>query len=182
MTDTSALTSAVCQTVEKYLTANDIEFEQPDDHTFVAVLPGEHRLRTTVSILVGAYSVSINAFIIRNPDENHAEVYRWLLKRNRRMYAVSYAIDHLGDIYLVGKVALKAIDDDELDRLLGTILENSDGAFDALLELGFSTAIKREWQWRLSRGESTQNLAAFTHLMERTADNAQNPAGDASDE
>ena len=62
-------------------------------------LPGEHRLKTNVSMIVGDYSVSVNAFIIRNPDENHQGLPKWLLKRNRRMYAVSYAIDHLGDVH-----------------------------------------------------------------------------------
>jgi len=174
--------SAVADTIARYLAANEIENERPEDTTFVAVLTGDHRLKTNVSIVVGDHSVSINAFIVRNPDENHEAVYAWLLKRNRRMYGVSYAIDHLGDVYLVGKVSLTSIDDFELDRLLGTILENSDGAFDYLLELGFRTAIQREWQWRLSRGESTRNLAAFTHLAEplpgRETDAA---AGDVSD-
>ncbi len=150
--------------IATYLADNEIDFEQTSTSVFTAVLPGEHRLRTTVSIVVGTYSVSINAFVVRNPDENHERVYRWLLQRNQRMYAVSYAIDHLGDIYLVAKVSLAAIDPDELDRLMGTILENSDGAFDYLLELGFETAIRREWKWRLDRGESTRNLAAFEHL------------------
>lgn len=168
----SASPASVIATIADYLSASGIEFERPSDDTFVAVLPGEHRLKTNVSIVVGEYSVSINAFIVRNPDENHEAVYGWLLKRNRRMYGVSYAVDHLGDVYLVGKIALTAIDADELDRLLGTILENSDGAFDYLLELGFSTAIRREWQWRLSRGESTRNLEAFRHLAEQLPDDA----------
>lgn len=158
--------SAAAAAIEKYLSDNDIEFESPVPNTFVAILPGEHRLKTTVSLVVGEYSLSINAFVVRNPDERHTEVYQWLLKRNRRMYAMAYAIDHLGDIYLVGKLPLAAIDQTELDRIFGTILENSDGAFDYLLELGFETAIRREWQWRLSRGESTRNLAAFTHLAD----------------
>ena len=174
--------AAVAHTVAHYLDANEIENERPDDTTFVVVLPGEHRLKTNVSIVIGDHSVSINAFIVRNPDENHEAVYAWLLKRNRRMYGVSYAIDHLGDVYLVGKVALDSINDFELDRLLGTILENSDGAFDYLLEMGFRTAIRREWQWRLSRGESTRNLAAFTHLADPLpANETAAPAGDVSD-
>ena len=37
---------------------------------------------------------------------------------------------------------------------------------DVLLELGFADAIRREWAWRTSRGESTANLAAFAHLTE----------------
>ena len=178
----SSSPAAVAQTIALYLDTNEIENERPDDTTFVAVLPGEHRLKTNVSIVVGDHSVSINAFIVRNPDENHEAVYAWLLKRNRRMYGVSYAIDHLGDVYLVGKVALDSINDFELDRLLGTILENSDGAFDYLLEMGFRTAIRREWQWRLSRGESTRNLAAFTHLAEPLPDGETDSAtGDVSD-
>lgn len=151
-------------TICAYLDEAEIEYELASPEAVVLVLPGEHRLKTTVSLVVGDYSVSINAFVVRNPDENHQELYAWLLRRNQRMYAVSYAIDHLGDVYLVGKVSLRSITSRELDRILGTILENSDGAFDFLLELGFSSAITREWQWRLSRGESTQNLAAFRHL------------------
>jgi len=163
---TRAAQTAAIAAIEKYLVDNEIEFEWPTPETFVAILPGEHRLKTTVSMIVGEYSLSINAFVVRNPDERHAQVYQWLLKRNRRMYVMAYAIDHLGDIYLVGKMPLGSIDQTELDRIFGTILENSDGAFDYLLELGFESAIRREWQWRLSRGESTRNLAAFAHLAE----------------
>ena len=34
----------------------------------------------------------------RNPDENYQVVYRWLLERNVRMYGVSFAVDHEGNI------------------------------------------------------------------------------------
>jgi hypothetical protein len=54
--------------------------------------------------------------------------------------------------------------------LLGAVLEAADESFDVLLELGFSTAIRREWQWRLSRGESTDNLRAFRHLSPEDLD------------
>jgi hypothetical protein len=96
-------------------------------------------------------------------------VHRWLLEQNRRMYAVAFAIDHLGDIYLVGRVPLAAITQDELDRLMGSVLEYADGSFNTILELGFASAIRREWQWRVSRGESTANLAAFAHLADPPA-------------
>lgn len=154
----------VSRTIVGYLKANEISYESASAGTFAVILPGEHRLKTTVSLVIGEHAVSINAFIVRHADENHEAVFKWLLERNRRIYGVAYALDHLGDVYLVGKAPLHAITDDELDRLLGTILENSDGAFDYLLELGFESAIRREWKWRLDRGESTANLAAFQHL------------------
>ena len=75
-----------------------------------------------------------------------------------------YAIDRHGDVYLAGRLPLAAVTEDEVDRLLGTVLENADGAFNTLLEMGFATAIRREYAWRTSRGESTRNLDAFTHL------------------
>ena len=157
------------QVIRRYLGEGEIEFEEPVVGTFVLVLPGEHRLKTTVLLTIGQHAMSINSFVVRNPDDNHVAVYRWLLERNLRIYGVGYAVDHLGDVYLAGKTPLHAINDSELDRLLGSILENSDGAFDHLLELGFSSAIKREWAWRISRGESTKNLAAFAHLADRNA-------------
>lgn len=152
--------------VQGYAAANDIECEQPDERSLAVVLPGKHKLKTTVLLVIGHQSVTVNAFVIRQPDENHAAFYRWLLERNRRTYGVAFALDRLGDVYLVGHVAKAGLDEAELDRLLGSVLETADGAFDSLLELGFSSAIRREWRWRLSRGESTRNLEAFRHLVD----------------
>jgi hypothetical protein len=83
------------------------------------------------------------------------------------MYGVGYAVDRHGDIYLTGRLPLAAVTAEEVDRILGSVLENADGAFNTLLEMGFATAIRREYAWRTSRGESTRNLDAFTHLTER---------------
>jgi hypothetical protein len=79
---------------------------------------------------------------------------------------VHYTIDRQGDIHLVGRVGLHAITDDEVDRILGQVLEAADGDFNTLLELGFVTSIRREWAWRESRGESLANLSAFAHLVD----------------
>ncbi|MFC0599876.1 YbjN domain-containing protein, partial [Streptomyces palmae] len=87
-----------------------------------------------------------------------------LLERNTRLYGMGYAIDGLGDVYLVGRLPLAAVTPEELDRLLGVVLENADGSFNTLLEMGFASAIRKEYAWRTSRGESTRNLAAFAHL------------------
>ena len=81
------------------------------------------------------------------------------------MYGLAYAINELGDIYLVGRLPLDAVNAQELDRVLGSVMQYSDSAFNPLLELGFANAIRREWAWRLTRGESLANLEAFAHLI-----------------
>ena len=156
--------------LEGFLERAGIVFERSTPDTFVVELPGTRKLKTNVSLTVGPHALTINAFVARKPDEQAPAVHSWLLEQNRRMYGVAFAIDHLGDIYLTGKVPLTSLNDDELDRLLGSALEYSDGAFNTVLEIGFASAIRREWAWRKSRGESTENLAAFEHLIDHLAD------------
>lgn len=167
-------------TIRGFLEGSGLDWETSTPGTYVVVLPGEHKLRTTTALTVGDHALTVNAFVARNPDENHEHVYRWLLERNRRMYGVSFAVDHLGDIYLVGRLPLSAVTAEELDRLLGSVLEYADGSFNPILELGFASAIRREWQWRTSRGESTANLAAFAHLADAAdaRDGDPEPTGD----
>ncbi|MCK7624619.1 YbjN domain-containing protein [Streptomyces sp. RS10V-4] len=150
--------------IEATLADAGLEWESPAEGSYVVKLPGTRKLSTTCALKVGRHSLSLNAFVVRRPDENHEAVHRWLLERNTRLYGVSYAIDQLGDIYLVGRLPLAAVTPEELDRLLGTVLENADGSFNTLLELGFASAIRKEYAWRVARGESTRNLAAFERL------------------
>ncbi|MFE4801856.1 YbjN domain-containing protein [Streptomyces sp. NPDC056708] len=157
----------VAQIIEATLKDAELEWESPETGSYVVKLPGTRKLSTTCSLRVGKHSLSLNAFVVRHPDENDAAVHRWLLERNLRLFGVSYAIDQLGDIYLVGKLPLSVVTPQELDRLLGTVLEAADGSFNTLLELGFASAIRKEYEWRVSRGESTRNLDAFTHLTQR---------------
>lgn len=157
MADTAAI-------VESTLTEAGLSWESPSPGSYVVQLPGTRKLSTTCSLRIGRHSLSVNAFVIRHPDENEPAVHRWLLERNLKLYGLGYAVDRLGDIYLTGRLPLSVVTPEELDRLLGTVLEGADGAFNTLLELGFAGAIRREYDWRVSRGEPTHNLDAFKHL------------------
>jgi len=146
---------------------SDLEHAEPRDGVFDVTLPGERKLSTLCRLEVGSHAVAVHAFVARNPDENHEAVYRWLLERNLKMYAVAFAVDHAGDIYLDGRLPLHAVTADEVDRLLGSVLSYADESFNPILELGFATSIRKEWEWRTSRGESTRNLEAFRGWLER---------------
>jgi len=152
-------------TIEEFLESHEIEHDR-SDNSFFLTLPGERKLQTHCAIVVGDHSVSINAFVIRKPDENVAAVHEWLLKKNASMYCVAFAINEMGDIYLVGRLPFHSISEQELDRVIGAVLQYSDSSFNPLLEIGFSSAIRREWAWRVSRGESLANLKAFEHLIQ----------------
>lgn len=148
-------------TLRELLVATELEWEALGEHSFMVTLPGERKLQTPCRLDVGSHALEVHAFVCRRPDENFEGVYRWLLERNLKMYAVAFGLDAMGDIYLDARLPLTGITEDGIDRLLGSVLEYADGAFNVILELGFASSIRKEWEWRVSRGESTRNLDAF---------------------
>jgi Putative bacterial sensory transduction regulator len=157
---------ARAEIVRATLIGGGLEFEEADAGAFLVRLPGTHKLATMTWLVVGDHSLHVEAFFCRRPDEAHDEFYRWLLARNAKMYAVAFAVDHLGDVYLVGRLPLSAIEPDELDHVLGSVMTYSDEFFDRALEIGFRGSIEREWDWRVKRGESLVNLEAFARFAD----------------
>jgi hypothetical protein len=157
----------VTELIERVCTERELDWEATGDGAYVVTLPGTHKLKTVVNLIVGEHALRLEAFVMRRPDENAEELWAWLLRRNARMYGVAFSIDGNGDVYLTGRVSLRGLDEEELDRLLGSVLTYADESFDSMLEIGFGGAIKREWDWRVKRGESLANLQAFAEFAQR---------------
>jgi hypothetical protein len=147
------------------LDERELTYDHPEPGRFFVTLPGTKKLQTNCWLQVGEHAMVVEAFVCRRPDEAHEAVYRFLLHRNAKLYGVHYTIDHVGDIYLIGRLSFGAVTADELDRVLGQVVEAADGDFNTLLEIGFASSIQREYEWRVSRGESLANLKAFEHLL-----------------
>jgi hypothetical protein len=158
--------SAEAAGIESALGSLGLSFEMPRPGAYLVRLEGQHKLATMTWLIAGAHSLHVEAFFCRQPDENHAEFYRFLLDRGGRMYGVHFALDSVGDVYLVGRLPLGCVTPDEIDRILGCVLSYSDENFDTALMLGFASSIRKEWAWRTKRGESLANLQAFTRLAE----------------
>ena len=167
MTDRSTLSTVVGQ----YLDSSGLEWERGvRGDEFVVSLPGDKKLKTVASLAVSDGAVSVSAFVIRNPDENHDEVYRFLLRRNLRLPGLAYAVDRAGDVYVTGRVPAAGVDAGYLDQLLGVVLTACDEPFNELLVMGFLSSMRKEWEWRVSRGESLRNLEAFRGILARPGD------------
>jgi hypothetical protein len=152
---------AALEAIRQVFDDGELEYQAISRTALTVNLPGEKKLQTPCRFDIGRHAMEVHAFVCRRPDENFDGVYRWMLERNMRMYAVAFALDGMGDIFLEGKLPLEAATVAEIDRLLGSVLEYADGSFNTILELGFASSIRKEWEWRVSRGESTRNLEAF---------------------
>ena len=144
-----------------------LTYDRTEPGSYLVTLVGEHRLKTMTWLVVGEHSLRIEAFFMRRPDENEGETYRFLMQRNARMYGVAFSCDVLGDVFISGRVPLAGISADEVDRLLGCVLEYSDGTFDAAVQLGFSSSIEKEREWRAKRLAEGVELAP-NPLLDRT--------------
>ncbi|MDN5761898.1 MAG: YbjN domain-containing protein [Microlunatus sp.] len=142
----------------------DLTWSEIDGGLFSVTLPGTQKLQTECALEVGRHGLAIRAFVARRPEENEAGVFGWLLERNLKLGMVAFARDRLGDIYLTGRLPVETLTPGAVDQLLGIVAEAADSSFNIILALGFADSIRREWRWRRARGESTANLAAFTHL------------------
>jgi hypothetical protein len=151
--------------IQAALESLGLPYEQPEPGAYLVRLEGQHRLATMTWLIAGEHSLQVEAFFCRQPDENHAAFYRFLLERSARMYGVHFALDRAGDVYLVGRLPLAAASEAEIDTLLGCVLTYSDEMFNEALKIGFASAIRREWAWRAKRGESLANLRPFTDLV-----------------
>lgn len=160
------MTEQLVERIESTLRDREIKFSRKEGGHVVVALPGENKLETTVLLSAGNHGVRVEAFVCRKPDENFEDVFRYLLRRNRRLYGVAYTLDKAGDIYLVGRIAEHAVTPEELDVVLGQVLEAADYDFNVIVGIGFISSIKREWEWRVSRGEPLRNLEPFRHLIE----------------
>jgi len=158
--------SEVGALIETVCAERELAWESTGEYSYAVMLPGTHKLKTLCNLIVGEHALRVEAFVMRQPDERRTELWTWLLQRNARMYGVAFSIDAVGDIYLTGRVGLAGVTEDELDRILGSVLTYADESFDTMLEIGFGAAIRREWEWRVKRGESLANLQAFAHLFD----------------
>ena len=158
------MTISIAEVIE-FLKSQDLQFELAGEKTVVVSLPGTNKQFVNVAMTIGDTIFKIESFVARNPDENHEAVYRWILEQNRKLLVINYCLDHLGDIYLSGTLPISTVDLDQIDQLLGVMLQTSDNSFNILLELGFKSAIEREWAWRTSNGMDLANLEAFRHII-----------------
>jgi hypothetical protein len=161
-----ATAEAAAAAVEAALAELGLPYESPQPGSYLVRLEGQHKLATMTWLIVGTHSLAVEAFFCRQPDENHAAFYRYLLERNGRMFGVHFSLDPVGDVYLTGRLPLSATSTEDIDQLLGCVLSYADENFDTALELGFASSIRREWAWRAKRGESLANLRAFARFAD----------------
>lgn len=140
------------ETVRAFLARAEIPHKDAGPAAVAAQLRGERKLTIPVMITRATGALRFETFFMRKPMERRDEFYEMLLRRNMRARGVAFALDAVGDVYLVATVPEAAIDDDELDRIMGAVLIEADGMFNAAIEIGFGSYLAADLAWRARGG------------------------------
>ena len=102
-------------------------------------LRGEEKEHITIWLTLGQRTLRYEAYVLPAPPENAAAVYELALRRNDRLVGAHFAIGVEDAIFLRGELVLIALNEAELDRIIGTLYQYVETNFPALIKLAFAS-------------------------------------------
>lgn len=138
--------------LERWFAAHpDLPCERVDDGR-LTVLAGDRKRTLPVFVQVGERTLTLQAFFMAAPEERQAELYGFFLRRHLRSYVARFALDGNGDVLVVAVLPVEAVTEQEVDRVLGQLLQLADDTYLEALRMGFASYIEREQDWRAQAG------------------------------
>lgn len=106
-------------------------------------LTGEEKATFSVWLTLDQRTLHYETFLMPAAEENHGRLYEHLLRRNASLYGVALAIGAEDAIFLVGQLDVRHVDEDELDRVLGSLYAHTEQFFGPAMRLGYETKFSR---------------------------------------
>ena len=114
----------------------------PDERRWLVRLRGEDKAIITVWLTLRERTLHYETYFMPAPEEDVARCWEYLLRVNARLYGMRFAIGDEDAVYLMGQLPLKAIDEIELDRIIGSAYAYTEQYFRAALAIGFGSRLR----------------------------------------
>jgi len=105
-------------------------------------LEGETRDVSTVWLTLGQRTLKYETYFLPAPENNREKLFELLLRRNYELVGAQFGIGPEEAIFLTGELPFHAVDEHELDRILGSIWEFVERHWSAVLRIGFTERLK----------------------------------------
>jgi len=116
-----------------------VERGEPTERRWYIRVLGESKDIFTIWFTLRQRTLHYETYVIPAPDENHAQFFEHLLRRNRKINGMAFCIGEEDAVFLAGSLPVHAIDNGELDRILGSIYSYVEQFFLPALRIGFAT-------------------------------------------
>jgi Putative bacterial sensory transduction regulator len=114
----------------------------PDERRWLVRLRGEDKVIITVWLTLRERTLHFETYFMPAPEEDIERCWEYLLRLNARLYVMRFAIGDEDAVYLVGQLPLKAVDAQELDRLVGAAYAYTEQYFRTALSIGFASRLR----------------------------------------
>jgi hypothetical protein len=111
----------------------------PDVDRWYVRMHGEEKTIITVWLTLRERTLQFETYFMPAPEENIAACYELVLRANPRLFAWRFAIGLEDAIYLLGQLPVATIDNDELDRIVGSAYAYSEQYFRPAMSLGYAS-------------------------------------------
>jgi len=133
------LLSWLAQVVDNPVVAAVVEDTETDVERWFVRVNGEAKDVYSVWFELGQRTLAYETYVMPAPEENHAEFYEQLLVRNDSLRELAFTIGAEKAIFLKGRLDVRQIDHEALDRVLGTIYSAIELCFQPALRIGFAS-------------------------------------------
>jgi hypothetical protein len=116
-----------------------IDLDEGDDRRWFVRLRGEQKDTFTVWFTLRQRTLHYETYVMPAPEEQHERFYEHLLRRNLKLFGAAFAIGPENAVFLVGQVPVDALDEGELDRILGSLFAYVEQCFRPALHIGFAS-------------------------------------------
>jgi Putative bacterial sensory transduction regulator len=113
--------------------------EESGERRWFVRVTGEQKDVFTIWFHLRQRTLHYETYVMPAPEENHAAFYEHLLRRNNRLYGAAFAIGEEDAIFLVGQLGNDVVDDEELDRILGSLYAWVEQFFRPALRIGYAS-------------------------------------------
>ena len=114
----------------------------PDIRRWYVRMAGEEKQTFTVWLTLREYTLHYESYFMPGPEENHQQLWEYLLRLNVRLFGMRFAIGEEEAVYLVGQFPVSAVDEAELDRVVGSVFAYTEQFFRPAMRIGFESKYK----------------------------------------
>ncbi len=141
----SELTEVISEWLDNQLSSKtlvqSVEHNQNESRWYVRI-SGEDKDNSMVLFTLGQRTLHFETYFMPSPEENRQDVFQYLLRKNSKLYGVSFGVGNEEAVYLSGQINSEVISSDTLDWVLGTIYKAVEECFKPALRLGFASRFK----------------------------------------
>ena len=128
---------------ERYDVIVAVDQGEPGEHRWYVRMRGDEKEFTTVWLQLGQRTLKYETYVMPAPEENAQLLYENLLRRNETLVGAHFSIGVEDAVFLRGELPIRVIDEEELDRIIGTLYAYVEQIFPSIIRIGFASRFNK---------------------------------------